>query len=61
MQCVKACLGCVTLWKKMMVGGQQADLQPFVLKIKLSGLAQDLSLFEADLTTTEKITTNGSS
>lgn len=45
----------------MMVGGQQADLRPFVLKIKLSGLAQDLSLFEADLTTTEKTTTNGSS
>lgn len=26
----------------MMAGGQQADLRPFVLKIKLSGLAQDL-------------------
>lgn len=42
MQCVKACLRCVTRWKMMMAGGQQADLRPFVLKIKLSGLAQDL-------------------
>lgn len=32
---VKACVGCITRWKKTMAGGQQADLRPFVLKIKI--------------------------
>lgn len=59
MQYVNSCLGCVTRWKKMMAGGRQADLRPFVLKIKLSCLAQDLSLFEVDLNTAENTTTNG--
>lgn len=46
--------------EEMLAGGQQADLRPFVLKIKSSGLAQDLFLFEADLTVAEKKTTNES-